>query len=124
MAKKRFLRDKALDDILVEIRRLADTISASEIPAFRFNQSLQSITSLYETCKLSLGFLENALDRLRWDKANREVIQMLSESAKQMQTAMVQLHQQIKQQLTDLLDELSAYQSQIQEIRKFTGFSK
>lgn len=103
---KRFLRDNALDNMLTEIRSISEKFSRNEFPGFVFTKSLESLTEMYETNKLILQHIEDAIEMLRKTGSNEEALMSLVSAAAHVQIGMISIHNALKEDVNILLGQI------------------
>jgi hypothetical protein len=96
MAKKRFLRDKVLHTMLDDITRVSEMIENEQMPMFTFKHSMCSLAGLYQTNKLILEHLEEAIEQLKTDGKSQDAIDNVVKAAAHIQLGLVEIHQSIK----------------------------
>jgi len=104
MSQSRFLRDHVLDEMLADIRSIADKVSRREFPPIVFCNSLTSLTELYETNKAVLQHLETGIEELRHEGSHEKILDEIVEASAHLQIALVSVHDALKQDINELLD--------------------
>ena len=118
MLKKRFLRDKVLDEMLSEIRRISENVTETRFPSLVFSKSLLSLSELYESNKVVLQRLEGILDQLRKNPSgNEEIIDEVVEAAVHVQQGLMAVHNALTQDIRGILDG-------IQDLREILGLAE
>ncbi|HQH71694.1 MAG TPA: hypothetical protein PK360_06395 [bacterium] len=118
MLKKRFLRDKVLDEMLSEIRRISENVPETRFPSLVFSKSLLSLSELYESNKVVLQRLEGILDQLRKNPSgNEEIIDEVVEAAVHVQQGLMSVHNALTQDIRGILDG-------IQDLREILGLAE
>ncbi|HOJ58890.1 MAG TPA: hypothetical protein PK878_01260 [bacterium] len=117
MLKKRFLRDKVLDEMIAEIRRISEKAPDNHNLTPGLSQSMLSISELYETHKTALHRLESIIEDLRQNpEENRDLIAEVVAAAANVQRGLVALHNAFTQDIRTILDG-------IQKLRETLGLS-
>lgn len=96
MTKKRFLRDKVLHTMLDDITRISELIEHDSMPMFTFKHSMCSLAGLYQTNKIILEHLEEAIEQLKKDGQSQDAIDNVVKAAAHIQLGLVEIHQSIK----------------------------
>ena len=104
MTKTRFLRDNILDEMLEEIRTIAEQVSRQQIPPLLFHNSFLALTEMYETNKNVLRHLETAIDLLRDNASAQAAINPIVEAAAHIQMGIVNVHNTLKNDIENLLE--------------------
>lgn len=89
--KKRFLRDGVLDEMLDDICQISEKVPENE-QALLCSQSFASLLELYETNKVVLQYLEEAIDDYRSGGAMDGVIEKVVQAAAHIQIGCVSAH--------------------------------
>jgi len=103
MSQKRFLRDKALDEMLTEIQAISERVVSNEFPTLVFSNSMTSLSEMYETNKLVLVYLEDVIENIRKNAPQDEVLDKIVEAAAHVQLGLVTVHNALKQDINSLL---------------------
>lgn len=106
MAGKRFLRDRVLDNMLDEIRSISEKVTDTEFPSFIFSQSISAISEMYETNKVVLQHLEDAIEKMRETHVEGEILETVVESAAHIQIGLMSIHSALKGDLDSLMDSI------------------
>ncbi|MBN2329795.1 MAG: hypothetical protein JXR73_21820 [Candidatus Omnitrophica bacterium] len=96
MLRKRFLRDRVIDDMLDEIRMASERSGQSDGAQVLLSNSMLSLTELYEGNKIVLTILEDSIEKLRSEGVNSQIVDKLIEAATQIQVSMVKIHNSLK----------------------------
>lgn len=103
---KRFLRDNALENMLHEIRAISEKFARNEFPGFVFTKSLESLTEMYETNKIILKHIEDAIELLRKSGDNEEALMSIVAAAAHVQIGMISTHNALKEDVNILLGQI------------------
>lgn len=104
MGKKRFLRDRMLDDMLSEIRNVAEKVGDTKFPSLLFTNSLRSIAEMYETNKHVLQGLEHTIEQIRSSPEDKEeLIDNIVEAAAHIQIGLVSMHEALREDVKDMM---------------------
>lgn len=106
MAYKRFFRERVLDNMLVEIRYISEKVTDTEFPSFIFSQSISAVSEMYETNKVVLQLLEDAIEKMRETHVEGEILETVVESAAHIQIGLMSIHTALKRDLDSLMNSI------------------
>ncbi len=113
MTKTRFLRDHTLDEMLDEIRLISEKVSNSNFPSMIFSNSVSSLSELYESNKIVLQHLEDAIEQIRGQHPPDEILDKIVEAAAHVQLGLVSVHNALKQDVNSLLKVLTQMENSL-----------
>ncbi len=102
MTQTRFLRDDVLDEMLLEIKSISDRVDNEYASSLKFYKTFISLTELYETNKIALVHMEDAIELLRKEGASQEVIDLVVGAALHIQLGIVNVHNIIKEDTKEI----------------------
>ena len=114
---KRFLRDRVLDNMLEEIRAISDKVTDTEFPSFIFSHSISAISEMYETNKVVLQHLEDAIEKMRETNVKGEVLETVVESAAHIQIGLMSIHTALKGDLDSLMNSIETLKSSLDVLK-------
>lgn len=117
---KRFLRDKVLDGMLNDIQFIASKVLDASPKTLVFNDSIASLEEMFETNKLVLSRLEEAIAELRnhSGKDAPDIIDPLVEACAHIQIAMVSIHNSLRSDLDRIHDTVTEMRGFIENSSK------
>jgi hypothetical protein len=107
MGYKRFLRDGVLERLLDEVRQAVERLPGEDEPRNFLAQYLQSIIISYETNKITLERIEEAIEIARPHDATGEIYVPLCEAATHIKSGILSLHEALWRNLEPLRDEMN-----------------
>lgn len=107
MANKRFLRDGILERLLDEVKQTVERLPGKDEPRNFLAQYLQSIIISYETNKITLERIEEAIESARPFDTTGEICIPLCEAATHIRSGILSLHEALWRNLEPLRDEMN-----------------
>ncbi len=114
MAKVRFLRDRMLDGMLNEIQSISEKVNEENLSPLFFSRSFSSLSEMYETNKMILENLEEAIEQLRHGDPHEEIIDTVVKAAAHIQLSLVTIHTSIKDDINTLMEGITELQNTLQ----------
>ncbi len=107
MTQNRFLRDNKLDEMITEIRSIAEQIPSSYVPSIVISRSLDSLSQLYEKHKITLVHLEDAISNLRSDNPNtNDALDSVLVATLHVQQGLIAIHESMKNDVSELKEQI------------------
>ncbi|MBN2327371.1 MAG: hypothetical protein JXR73_09455 [Candidatus Omnitrophica bacterium] len=105
MSQKRFLRDGIFDLLFHEARQVRNQLADRENIAPHLLHYLDSIIISYETCKIALERIEEAIDSARLADSTGEICIPLCDAANHIKSGVLSMHENLWNNLEKLRDE-------------------
>jgi hypothetical protein len=107
MAKKRFLRDGVLDELIQYVERYMSTVPDKDTSIeYRFHYA-NSLLVMFKTCKITLERIEETIEIALENDKTGEICSPLAEAAMHVQAGIISLHESLLLNTSQKVEELS-----------------
>ncbi len=106
MARRRFLRDGVIDDLINNVKEILDAVSGEEISDEFLFRYVNSLLISFQTNKLVLERIEESIEIARKSDPTNEICIPLADAAMHIQTGIITLHDSLVESISEDNEEL------------------